>query len=110
MSTHLVPVAQNLPHSEKIEVGQLFSTFQEFKQQVMRWAVQDGFKTRYYKSNAQYHIVNCAEKSCSFKVRAHWKKAVESVAVTIIEPNHTTCLGLAVKKDKHSTVTVFFLT
>ena len=61
-------------------------------------AVEEGFKTRYQKSNGQINVVVCAEKTCSFKVCAHWKKAIESVEVTIVNPNHTVCMGMMVKK------------
>jgi hypothetical protein len=95
--------------SEGIRVGQHFPCFQDFKKQILRWAVQDGFKTRYLKSNGQFNIVVCAEKACTFKVRAHWKKASERVEVTIVNPNHTVCIGMLVPKREAQNHQAFLL-
>lgn len=86
--------------SAAIIVGQQFPTFADFKHQILRWSVEGKFRTRYQKSNIHINVVVCAEAACMFKVRAHRKKASESVEVTIVNPNHTTCVGSTAKKRK----------
>ena len=92
----------SMPHqlSEAILVGHHFPCFQDHKKQILRWAMQNGFKTRHLKSSGPVNIVVCAEKACIFKVRPHWKKASERVEVIIVNPNRTTCIGVLVKRRK----------
>jgi hypothetical protein len=93
--------------SEAILVGHHFPCFQDFKKQILCWALQDKFKTRHLKSNGQINIVGCAEKACNFKVRAHWKKGSERVEGTIVSPNHTACIGARRRTTTHFSPTWF---
>jgi hypothetical protein len=95
--------------SEGILVGLHFPCFQDFKKQILRWAVLDGFKTRYLKSTGQFNVIVCPEKACTFKIRTHWKKGSERVEVTIVNPNHTACIGMLVPKREAQNHQAFLL-
>jgi len=84
--------------SAAIHVGHHFRASRTSKKQILHWAVQDGFKTRYLKPNGQINTLVCVEKTCKFKVRTHWKKMSEGVEVTIVNPNHIVCIGVLVEK------------
>ena len=47
-------------------------------------------------------MVVCADKDCEFRVRGseQWEKAVERVEITIVNGDHTTCLGKGQPKRK----------
>ena len=51
----------------------------------------------------------CVEKACTSKVRAHWKKVVECVEVTIVNLNYTVCLGLMAQEREAHNHQVFLL-
>lgn len=71
--------------------------------------MQDGFKTRYLKSNGQFNVVVCAEKACTFKVRVYWRKVSERAEATVVNPNHTACIGMLAPKREAQNHQAFLL-
>ena len=82
-----------------LQKHQTFETFADFKIQLHKWAVQDGFTVKFTKSDRSRCLVQCqVSPNCTFRILAVWKAIEEQVVIIILNAVHKTCLGLAPPK------------
>ena len=78
---------------------QRFETFADFKIQLHKWAVQDGYTVKFTKSDRSRCLVQCrVSPNCTFRILAIWKAVEEQVVIMVLNAVHKTCLGLASPK------------
>jgi len=82
-----------------------FPCFRDFGEEILRCAAQDGAN----QSLSVRSNITCAGKACNFRVRTHREKASERVEVTIINLNHTACIGMLANKREAKSHHAFLL-